>query len=140
MNDLENARARLQKENLSVVLCKGDTVYSSDKRGVSPMLDFLASGADLRGFSAADKIVGKAAALLFVRAGVKEVWGEVMSQKALPVFEAHGIAYAYGTLTEQIVNRMGTGSCPMELTVAEIDSPDEAETALRNKLAALRGN
>ena len=140
MNDLENARAVLEREDLSVVLCRGTSVLTSGKHGVAPMLDFLSSGEDLRGYSAADKIVGKAAALLFVKTGVVAVWGEVMSKAALPVFDSHGISCSCRTLVDRIVNRAGTGSCPMELTVAGIDDPDKAETALRQKLAALRGN
>ena len=138
MTDLDIAKANLKGH--SICLCRDGEIITDDGRGISPMMRFINEGRDLSGYSVADVIVGKAAALLFVKAGVVAVWGEVMSKAALPVFDSHGISCACRTLVDRIVNRAGTGSCPMELTVAGIDDPDEAETALRQKLAALRGN
>lgn len=43
------------------------------------MMRFIAEGRDLSGCSAADVIVGKASAMLFVKAGINEVYGKVMS-------------------------------------------------------------
>ena len=102
------------------------------------MLDWLSEGNELRGFSAADKIVGKAAALLFVLAEVSKVYGEVMSKAGLGVLRAHHIPCAYGTLTPYIVNRQGTGMCPMEETVQTIDDPKAAFDALLKKREILR--
>ena len=140
MTDIEIAKELLARPGMTCVLCRGDAVYTSEKTGIAPMLGFLADGTELAGFSAADKIVGKAAAMLFVRAGVREVYGEVMSRAALPVLEKYGIPASFGTLTDSISNRAGNGICPMEETVAGIDSPAEAEAALRAKLARLRGS
>ena len=120
------------------VLCRGDTVYASQKTGISPMLDWLSEGKDLRSFSAADKIVGKAAALLFVLAGIREVYGAVMSEAGLQVLQTHGIPCAYGTLTPHIINRRGTGICPMEETVQTIEDPEAALDALLKKRELLR--
>ena len=131
MNDIENAKRILNEPGMTCVLCRGDTVYTSSKPGISPMLDYLEDGTPLCGFSAADKVVGKAAAMLFALAGVKEVFGEVMSSSALPVFAEHGILASYTTLTGQITNRAGDGCCPMELTVCETDDLKKAEAALR---------
>ena len=124
---------------MTCVLCRGDNTYTSEKSGIAPMLGFLADGVGLDGFSAADRIIGKAAAMLFVRAGVREVYGEVMSRAALPVLEKYGIRCSFGALTDRIANRAGDGICPMEATVAGIDDPAEAEAALRDKLVQLRG-
>lgn len=139
MKDIQKAKKILENGNVTCVLCRGDEIVVSQKAGISPMLDFLADGTDLRGFSAADKIVGRAAAMLFVLAGVCEVYGEVVSRAALPIFEAHSVAYSYGVLTERIINRKGDGLCPMEAAVAEIHDPKlGAETlyAKRQELLA----
>ncbi len=136
MRDMERAKALLDTH--TCVLCNGDAVYASQKTGISPMLDWLSDGADLRGCSAADKIVGKAAALLFVLAGVREVYGEIMSKAGLGVLRAHGIPCAYGTLTPYIINRRGDGMCPMEETVLTIDDPTAALDALLKKRETLR--
>jgi hypothetical protein len=82
MNDLERARAALEDDKYSVVLYKGGLCHTSFKRGIAPLLDWLEGKTGLEGFSAADRIVGKAAALLYVLMGVKAVFAEVMSEKA----------------------------------------------------------
>jgi len=137
MTDPERAKVLLAEH--TCVLCKGDALYTSRKTGIAPMLDWLAEGADLRDFSAANKIVGKAAALLFVLAGVKSVYGEVMSQAGLAVLQKHHIPCSYGTLTPYIINRKGDGICPMEQTVQQIDDPQQAYFALCRTRRALSG-
>ena len=94
------------------------------------MLDWLEQGVELTGFSAADKIVGKAAALLFVLANVSEVYGEVMSEAGLAVLRQHHIPCSYNTLAPYIINRRGDGMCPMEQTIHTIDDPAVALPAL----------
>lgn len=128
MTDLERAKTLLAQN--TCVLCKDETLHTSQKTGIAPMLDWLAEGMELTGFSVADKIVGKAAALLFVLAGVNEVYGEVMSEGGLAVLQTHGIPCAYGKLTPYIINRKGDGICPMEQTVQAIDDPELAYEAL----------
>lgn len=137
MTDLERAK-ELLTGTATCVLVKGDTVYSSRKSGIAPMLDYLGAGVPLHGFSAADRIVGKAAAMLFVRAGISAVYGEVMSKAGAEFLKAHGVGCSYGTLTEIIINRIGTGMCPMEQTVREIDDYHRAFGALSAKRAFLR--
>ena len=136
MTDLDIARSQLAGH--SICLCKGGEWFTDDGRGISPMLRFLGENRGLRGFSAADQIVGKAAAMLFVKAGIAAVYGEVMSQAGAEFLAANGIPYSFGTLTAQIINRQGTGICPMEETVSELDDPEAAYKALSAKLAAMR--
>ncbi|MDE7213593.1 MAG: DUF1893 domain-containing protein, partial [Anaeroplasmataceae bacterium] len=83
MTDLEYAKKRL--EGNTVCLVKADSSFISQKRGVTPLLEFIESKVDFKGYSAADKIVGKAAAFLYASLGVKEVYAEVLSKEAIPV-------------------------------------------------------
>ncbi len=55
------------------------------------MMKFIGMGKDLKGYSAADMIVGKAASMLFVKAGICAVHGKVMSEAASEYLEAHHI-------------------------------------------------
>lgn len=139
-NDLKNAKALFDEKGYSCVLYHGETVYTSRKTGISPMLDFLSSGVDLQGFCVADKIVGKATALLFAFARVEAVYGRVMSKRAVEVFEDTGIHYYYDILTDEIMNRKGTGSCPMEEAVVAIEKPSEAFLLLTEKMKQMRGD
>lgn len=137
MAQLKIAREILESNGLTCVLCKGDVRYTATERGVKPLVRWLTEGTDLRGFSAADKVVGKATAYLYVLLGVKEVYAHVMSRSAALVLESNGIAAQYGKLAENIINRQGTGICPFEAAVLEIDTPQEALTAIRAKMAEL---
>lgn len=68
--DLDNARIHLEQCGASVVLCRDADLIEKYQRGIFPLLELLEDGADHTGYSAADKIVGRAAAFLFVRLGV----------------------------------------------------------------------
>lgn len=136
MTDLERAKASLAGH--TIALCKGEQVITSDLRGISPMLAFIKENRDLSGWSAADVIVGKAAALLFVYAGVKAVYAGVLSSEGARTLESYGVSYEFGTRARNIVNRAGNDVCPMEKTVLCISDPAEAVRALERKLAELR--
>ena len=94
MKDLDQAIARLAEQEYTCVLCRGDVCYTANERGVKPLLDWLEEGVDLRGFAAADKVVGRGAAFLYVLLGVSAVWGRVMSEPARAVLQQHGIEMA----------------------------------------------
>lgn len=137
MTDLELAKEQLIKDECTCVLRKGDSMYCSHARGVKPLLSLLDSGEDYRGYSAADKVVGKAAAMLYVLLGVSRVHACVISEKALAVLAKGGIDVTYDTLVDRIHNRTNTGFCPMEEAVWEIDDLQEGLQAVREKVAQL---
>ena len=138
MNDLERAKTLLLEGKHTCVLCKGERAYTSNLRGVAPMVEFLSSGLDLKGFSAADKVVGKALAFLFVLAGVEAVYAPVMSEGAAEVFARYGIPTSCGPRVDMVINRAGDGPCPMERAVREIDDPQAAFEAVKRTQAALK--
>ena len=137
-NDLTVAKNNLAGH--SICLCKDKKLIFSDKKGISPMVGFLEDGVNLNGYSAADLIVGKAAALLFVKAGVKNVFAKVLSAGGKRVFEKYGIYFEFETLTENIINRSGTDICPMEKTVLNVEDPNKAFILLSEKLKLLKAS
>ena len=136
MTDIERAKANL--DGPSICLCRGGEIITDDGRGISPMMKFIAEGRDIAGFSAADVIVGKAAAMLFVRAGIVCVHGKTMSERGRDYLEAHEIPCTFDTLTERIINHLGTDICPMEKAVADIDDTEKGYEALKKRLEELR--
>ena len=136
MRDIELAKEKLGGH--SICLCRDGELITDDGRGISPMMRFIAEGRDLRGWSAADVIVGKAAAMLFIKAGIAEVHGNTMSAAGKAYLEARGVPCTYDTLTERIINREGTDICPMEKTVADIDDHEAGYSALKKRIAELR--
>ena len=138
MTDLRNAKSRLVGD-VTVCLVKGDSVVASARRSVAPLIELCENGSSYVGYSAADKIVGKAAALLYVYMGIKAVYADVLSVAAENVLRDNGIAYEYGEKVYYIINRKGDGPCPMEHAVANISSPQEALEAVKQKLKSLAG-
>ena len=138
MTDLEIAKNHLNGH--SICLCHDGSIVTDDGRGISPMMRFLAEGKELTDYSAADLIVGKATAMLFVKAGIRAVYGKVMSKSAKKFLKAHGIICEYETLTEQIINRAGTDICPMEKTVSDMENPEEAYQALCARIVQIKQN
>ena len=133
MTDIEIAKDKLEGYTFS--LCKGGDCLLSDRRGIAPIMGYIEEGLDLRGYSAADIVVGKAAAMLFVKCGIVEVYARTLSRGGEAVLKAHGIPYSYTTLTERIINREGTDVCPMEKTVTNTDDIEEGYELLKKRIS-----
>ena len=136
-SDLRRAVEILDKSRYTCVLCRGEQILTTEKRGVLPLVEWLEAGEDLKGFSAADKVVGKGAAFLYVMAGVKEVYASVMSEKAAALLSDSGIDGFCGQKVDRIRNRQGTGNCPMEEATKDIESPEKAWEVIRQTLKRL---
>ena len=130
--NLEQAKTLLIEQQLTcVVLCETRT-YTSTQRGIAPLMQWLKEGIDMQGACVADKVVGKAAAYLYVLLGVREVYAAVISRPALDVLERYNIGIVYDVLVPAIRNRTDTGFCPMETAVLDIDDANEAYRVLNN--------
>lgn len=128
----------LLERGYTCVICDRDRVLTSKKTGIAPLLERWESGETLGNVSVADRIVGKAAAMLLLLMGASEVYGSVMSQPAYRLLTEAGVRVRCGELVEGIVNRKGDGPCPMERAVAELTDPADAPAVLRQTLNALQ--
>ena len=137
-NNKMKAVEMLEEGNYTCVLCKDNLVYTSTERGVKPLLEWYNRGINMSGFCAADKVVGKAAAILYVLLGVDEVFAPVMSEGAKDTLVSNGIKVQCKLLVNEIVNRAGTGRCPMEETVDGITEAKEALAAIKCKMETLK--
>lgn len=137
-NNSIKAIKMLTEGEYTCVLCKDELVYTSTERGVKPLLEWHDSEINLQGFSAADKVVGKAAAFIYVLLGVDDVYAPVISEGAMHILEANGIKVQCKLLVKEIINRSGTGRCPMEETVDGITEAKEALEAVKRKIAKLQ--
>lgn len=132
MTTLEQAEALRRQEEAACVVCLAEKTLLSRETGIRPLVGWLAEDPEqLKGGAAADKIVGKAAALLLVYGGVTAVHAGVLSDGAARVLEQYGIPFTYDRRTPYIINRTNTGMCPMEQRVQSIDDPAAAFEALR---------
>lgn len=131
--NLQKARELLSSGNHTCVVCRDELIYTTNARGVAPLLHWLDSGLDLTGFSAADKVVGRGAAFLYCLLGVREVYAQIMSHPAAEVLRDHSIQANAETFVEGIINRRGDGPCPFEAAVMDIRDAREALAAIRRK-------
>lgn len=128
----------LEKTGSSLLIYKGgEVIFSSASGGMKPLLEAIEtlSGEVLSGTIVADKIVGRAAALLIAYMGVMEAHAGVISATAVKVLRRHGISYHFGEEVEAVKSRDGVIVCPFEKLVQEVSDPEEAYNRIRAKMS-----
>lgn len=111
--DLEQAKALLENnEEYTCAACRAGESFASEEHGIRPLMRWLNEGTDLSGASAADRIVGKAAAFLYVLLGVRTVYAPAYERpprgkRCAP----HGIEAIADAVVPAIRNRTDTGFC-----------------------------
>ncbi|MGB9740823.1 MAG: DUF1893 domain-containing protein [Candidatus Bathyarchaeia archaeon] len=126
--DLDIAKKRLKERRLTLSIVKdGKVIFENSSFGVSGFLEAMEKfGGKLRGSSVADKVVGKAIALLCVNAEVKAVYAVVLSERAKETLREHAIHHEWETLVQNILAPNRTETCPFEKLADELANPAEA--------------
>jgi hypothetical protein len=133
-SDLAQAKDKLFEGEFSLVVVKNGTVlFESKSHGVSDTLRMIDTlGERAQGASVADKIVGKAGALLCVYSGIKAIYGSIMSEGAVSLLNERGVHCEFGTVVPKILNRKGDDICPFDKAVTGIVDPTIAVQKLRS--------
>jgi hypothetical protein len=133
MHDIDIAKSRLFKEDKTLVVVKnGKVLFETASHRISGFLGAIEQLGDrLEGAAVADRVAGKAVALLCVYAGISEVYAEVLSRKAKAVFEEHGISCEWKALVDNILDLNRSGVCPFEKAAADISDPEKAYAAFK---------
>lgn len=135
---MNKALETLKDGGYTFVAVKGDEIRTSTLRGVAPIIKLIDTEPQfLCGASVADKVIGKASAMLLYAYGVKEIYTPLISEKALEYSENKKIKIAYNEKTDHIINRDKTDICPMEKCVLNTNDEKEAEMLIRNKIKEL---
>ncbi len=127
----------LKSENLTCVLYKDGKLHKSVKRGIAPLFEFEKENL-FDDCVMADKIIGKAAALIISLYKPAFVYTLVISKPAKEVFDRYGINYEYEEVCENVINRTGTDICPMEKAVLNTWDNVLAHEILVKKVEELR--
>lgn len=138
MNTFLTVKNLLARGVYSCVIADRDRVMTSRAHGIAPLLERAERSERLEGAFVADRIIGKAAAMLLVVMRVASVYGQVMSREAEALLSANGIEVEYGALTDHIINRSGDGLCPMEQAVRDLTDCAAAPAVLRRRVEELR--
>ena len=80
----------------------------------------------LEGACVADRVIGRGAALLLALGRVERVFAKVISSQALDALNDAEIRVDYETIVPNIINRDGTGICPVEKLTMNISQPSVA--------------
>jgi len=124
MSDLDIAKELLsEKVNIAFVK-KGKTIFCSDEEGVKGFLAAIKNlGEELQDSSIADKIAGRAVALLCMHVKIKSLYAKTMSESCIRVLQNSGIAFGFEKVVKNILNKDKTDMCPLEKLVSEISDP-----------------
>lgn len=111
-----------EKKADCIVVKDNAIIYSASGKGIKPLLNVYSENPEyLINSFVADKVIGKAAAMILCIAKVKEVYAERMSEKALELLEKHHINASYKEKVTYIQNMDRTDMCPLEKTVKDIE-------------------
>lgn len=131
-NDLKLACDILERDNLKFVAIKNKRViYSSRERSVRGLVEALHEiPRQMEGSFIADRIVGSAAALLFLYGKISGLYTPVISTRAKSILEKDGINIHFKREVDYIKNRAGDGMCPLEFRCQDVFDPRSAFSIL----------
>ncbi|MBD8960997.1 MAG: DUF1893 domain-containing protein [Ruminococcaceae bacterium] len=81
--------------------------------------------------------MGKAAAMLLEKYGVSEIYAQVTSKYAVAYLNDKNTVLTYDIKVDHIINRSGTGMCPMEKAVLNVNNADEGEKLIRDTINSM---
>lgn len=119
--------------NTLAVTSAGGVCRTYTQRGVADLYLLLKEQAELlHEASVADKIVGKAAAAIMISAGVAELHSRIVSELALSILNGSGIKVSYESVTPHVINRSGSGWCPLESACRDCSNVEECLIEIDN--------
>ena len=121
-----------------VVVDRHGDVHTYSSRGVADLYRLITSGSDvLEDADLADKVVGKGAAALMVLGRIHHLYADVVSRPALEMLREATIEVEYSTLVDGIINRAGTGPCPVETLCLPLSRPEDCLRAISTFLSTV---
>jgi len=113
---------------LTLVVAKdGKVIFEAGSRGISGFLGAVEKLADeLEGASVADRVMGKAIALLCVGSKIRAAYALTLSRSAKQLFDDYAVHVEWGGLVANILDVGRTKTCPFERLAERIFDPKEA--------------
>ncbi len=133
MQDLDIARNELHSKGLTLVVVKGGKIiYETHSHRISGFMEAIDKfERDVEYSCVADRVVGKAVALLCVYASIEGVYAEVLSRQAQAVLENQKVFYQFGEVVDTVLDSRRTGTCPFERVAASLSDPEQAYEAFK---------
>jgi len=123
----------LKQRNLTLVVVKrGKVIFETGAHGISGLLKAIEElNGKMRGSSVADRIVGRAAALLCVYSGVVAVFAITASDGGIEVLLENHVSLEFEHSVPRIMDSKGTDVCPFEKLAWSFSSLIEAFEGLK---------
>jgi len=133
MQDLKVAKRRLKEKNFNLVIVKnGKVVFGTESQGISGLLQAIEKlGKELIGSSVADRIVGRAAAMLCAYFKSSSVFAVTISEEGEKMLKENEISYQFENRVPTILNYERTDVCPFEKLVMGLTKLEEAYEKLK---------
>ena len=113
------------------IISPGGAIFRSQKRGISPLLNYIEQSSLMDEVVILDKVTGNAAALLMKKACCCEVLSPLGSELADKTLERFGIVRHFMKTVPHIINRERNGMCPFEkMSIGK--APDEFYELVKN--------
>jgi len=136
IRDIDYARDILLQDDYSIVVVKNNNILIKKKgEGIRPFLEVIKDlKEDIIDSVIADRILGKASALLCRYARVKGVYSPQATKTAIAILVMAGIPSQVDEMVSYIKNKRGDDVCPFEKMLKNIDSPTETYNILMEKI------
>jgi len=129
---------KLLNSHTCVILENNQVIFSSDEKGVKPLLDFYHQSGVKQKLCVVDKIMGRGAVLLAKLIGAESIVTPIISKDALALANEYGLKVEYQKLVDYIVNRDNTGRCPIETSVLGISDIQKGYEIILQTLQKLK--
>ncbi|MCT4686945.1 DUF1893 domain-containing protein [Vallitalea sp.] len=131
----------LNENNYTCIVKNSDeVVFTSTERGVKPLLDYIDENHEYMDITVIDRIIGKGAMCLAIKSKAKKIITPIISKKALELANKYNVYVEYKDVVPGIINRTGTGTCPIENAVSNIEDIEEAYNIILETLKELAKN
>jgi len=123
----------LKKRELTLVIVNSEKIiFETKAQGIMGLLNAIEDlDTEMRNSSIADKIVGRAAALLCVYSKVSAVYAVTMDENGLQILRDNDIVCQFEKIVPYILNLKQDSICPFEKLLINISDPKEAFKKLR---------
>jgi len=131
---------RLKQKQLALAIAKrGSIIFETSSHGIGGLLRAIEElNTEMADSSVADRIVGKAAALLCLYSGVFAVFAVTASEKGIQALRVNNVSCKFENVVPYILDSRKSGICPFENLVTDVSDPKEAYEKLKSFAAERR--
>jgi hypothetical protein len=131
--DLDIAKKDVKEKGFALsIIRNGKTIFQSKAPGISALVTAIDKDRFVfKGASAADRILGRAAAMLLLHSEVVSIFASTASSDALALLKRFKIPVESEKVVPTILNKNQTSTCPFESLVRNVENPKEAFSRLK---------